>query len=51
MYSSESEASESEDGLQDDMYSLQVADDNDNVPDRVTLVTVNEEVPARDDIT
>ena len=33
------------------MSSLQVADDNDDVPDRVTLVTVNEEVQARDDIT
>ena len=33
------------------MNSLQVADDSDDVPDRVTLVTVNEEVQARDDIT
>ena len=33
------------------MNSLQVADDKDDVPDRVTLVTVNEEVQARDDIT
>ena len=33
------------------MNSLQVSDDNDDVPDRVTLVTVNEEVQARDDIT
>ena len=33
------------------MNSLQVADDNDDVPERVTLVTVNEEVQTRDDIT
>ena len=33
------------------MNSLHIAVDNDNVLDNATIVTVNEEVQARDDIT